>query len=135
MSNTELRWLEIQFYFVCKDLLQINNNLMDVLDYIDTIAFFDKEYNTQVLKLTAQEILSVPRYKPTTEEFCLICRHFNVPVKRIKEKLHIHNRTLYNLFETNTHDERIFYPKLRKEQHTAINTFINIINKIKGVGI
>lgn len=128
------RWTEIQFYYITADLLQLRNNMMDVMDIIDNFAMIGK-YSPEPIKTIAQEVLSSIRYRPTREEFVLICHKFDVPVKEIKTRCGIHNRTLYELLAEDKENPRMFYPRLRPEQTEQIKAFVNTFNKIKGVGL
>ena len=128
------RWIEIQFYYICSDILNLRNNIMDVMDIIDSLAFVGN-YNAEQTKQLANEILSTIRFKPTREEFCLISREFGVPINSIKARTGIHNKTLYEMFEKNKQDPRFFYPKLTEHKVQVAEQFVIIFNNFKKVGL
>lgn len=128
------RWTELQFYYICSDILTLRNNIMDLMDMIDSLSIFGT-YSPEQIKPLAHEVLSSIRYRPSKEEFCLLCHTFNVPIKNIKEKINVHNRTLYQIIEDNKQNPRMFYPRFRKEQLELISKFVNTFNKFRKVGV
>lgn len=128
------RWTEIQFYFICLDVISVRNNIMDLMDFIDNMTLFGR-YEPERIKPLAQEILSSLRYRPSKEELCLICHKFKVPVAVIKQKTGIHNRTLYQLLDADEKDPRMFYPRFRQDQTDIIQTFVDTFNNFKKVGL
>lgn len=132
-NSTENRWLEIQFYFICIDLNQINNNLMDLMDLVDNLALLGG-YSSEIMKTLVQELLCTTIYKPNKEETCLLGYKYGVPIKQLKEKTGVHNRTLYNWLKEDAVNPRKYYPRFASEQLNEIEKFINTFNKIKKVG-
>lgn len=130
----EKRWLEVQFYYICSDILALRNNIMDVMEMIDNLAIFGGYIPDQV-KPIAQEVLSSIRVRPSREEFCILCRKFKVQINKIKQRARIHNRTLYQIFEEHEKNPRIFYPRLQPEQLEIVKQFVDSFNKVRGVGL
>jgi len=128
------RWAEVQFYYICSDILALRNNIMDVMDIIDSLAFLG-EYDATQTKQLANEILSTIRFTPTREEFCLICREFNMPVNDIKQRTGIHNKTLYEMFDKNKADPRFYYPRLTEHKIQTAEKFVAVFQKFKKVGL
>lgn len=133
-KSTEQRWIELQFYFICADLLSLRNNLIDVMDMIDNLALFG-DYSPEYIKPIAQEVLASVRIRPSKEEFCILCHIFKKPVAQIKQRTQIHNKTLYKIIEDHKENPRLFYPRLKPEQLQLITQFINTFNKFRKVGL
>lgn len=132
---TQARWTELQFYYICTDLLSLRNNMLDVMDMIDNLTIFGN-YNPEQLKMLAQEMIASIRCRPSKEEFCILCHLNKVPVTKIKEKIpKLHNKTYYAILEEHEKNPRMFYPRLRPEQLTLIIPFVEAFNKFKGVGL
>jgi hypothetical protein len=131
---TEQRYIELQFYYICVDILNIRNNLMDVMDIIDAFAIFNT-YQPEVLKTIAQEVVTSVRYRPSNEEFILLCHKNRVPIKHIKLRTKLANRTLYNLIEADNKDPRLFYPRLPPNKIEIITKFVTIFNNMRKVGL
>ena len=128
------RWIEAQFYYIVTDILHIRNNIMDVMNNIDYLSTIGG-YNAEFLKQCAQEAISSTRIRPSKEEILLLCRIHNVPVKAIKERFTIHNKTLYNLFESHAKEPRVFYPRFSETQDEHIERYVETFNKFKGAGV
>jgi hypothetical protein len=128
------RWIEIKFLQICKDILNYNNDILDVMDIIDALSKFG-HYNPEPIKNLTSEVLSSYRIRPTKEEIILICRRFNVPVKYIKEITGAHNRTLYSLIEQDNQDPRAFYPRLDTAQISLLKQFVDTFEAFRKAGI
>lgn len=132
--TTEDRWDEIRFYSICMDILQLHNNIMDVLDFIDSLSFLNY-YQPEQVKKIAQDCMNSFRFRPTKEEFCLICYDHEVPVRDITRRSGVHNNTLYRMIKTHKEDPRKFYARLLPNDLTHITAFLSCVDKIKGFGI
>lgn len=128
------RWAEIQFYTICTDILQIRNNLIDVMDIIDCLAIFGN-YASEQIKPLAQLALTAPNFRPSREEFCILCYIQGVPIKEIKARTGMHNKTLYNLINKEKKNPRAFYTRTSEEQRTLIKQFINTFEQLKKAGV
>ena len=130
MDNNERRWLEIQFYYFCYDLMRIRNNIVDVMNFIDCMKSLGNTH-TDYIQLIAQELLTSIRYRPTRKELTILATQFGVPAKRIKARTEYCNRTHYEALKEDIH----IYPRLSLEKDMYIKEIIDIINIIKGAGI
>lgn len=132
--DMELRWIEIQFYQMCIDLFKIRNNIMDVMYFIDFIGEYTGE-NSDKYKILANEVINSSRIKPTREELIILSHHFKVPIKKLKEKIKVHNKTIYRIINEDKTNPRYFYPRLSNEQLKICSEFIEAVNKFKNIGI
>lgn len=130
MNNNERRWLEIQFYYFCFDIMRVRNNIMDVMAYIECTKNLGNVH-TDYVQIIAQEILTSIRCRPTKQEVTVLATQFNVPVKSIKARTGYCNKTHYNALES----EITIYPRLSFEKDNYIKEFLDYINIIKGAGI
>ena len=128
------RWTELQFYFICVDILKERNNIMDVMDLIDSLAIFGT-YPPEPIKMLAQEVISSVRYRPSKEEFSAICHVFGASVKDIKHKGNISNRLYYRIIEDFKQNPIMFYPRMQKPKLELITKFVTQFNKLKKYGI
>jgi len=133
-TSTEYRWIELQFYYICADLLKINNNLMDIMDVIDSLAVIG-HYAPEHIKNLAQEAISSIRLRPSKEEFVLLCHLFHVPIQYIKDKTQLHNRTLYQILADDKSNPRTFYPRFQPNQILMIKKFVDCFNIIRKAGL
>jgi len=131
---TEARWLEIQFYYICIDVLNLRNDMMDVMDFIDNLRLFG-DYDVETLKQTAQIIITSQHHKPRREEFCVMAQIFEVPIRTIKRVTNMHNKTYYALKHTEGQNPRMFYPRCTAEQREGIANFLTCFEKLKKVGL
>lgn len=128
------RWLEVSFYYFCQDILEINNDLMDVMDLVESLAPIGK-YEVEPIKGIIQEVLVTYRLRPTREELALLLYKNKTPVQEIKEHLKIGNQKLYKLVEADRKDPRVFYPRLSVHNLAIIKKFLDTIEKIRKAGI
>lgn len=130
----EYRWIEIQFYYICQDLLALNQNILDVLDFIqysDNITPF----NANIVSECAQRILTQPIFRPTREEIIVLGAQAKVKMIDIKRRIGINNRDYYLIFDTAMQDPPYFYPRFTHAELDEINIFVKFANKFKEVGI
>lgn len=131
---TYLRWLEIQFYYICSDMMSVRNNPMDLMDLIDALAIFGS-YSPEQIKPIAHEILVSTRCRPGKEEFMILSHRYKVPVSAIKKRINAANRTLYELLKTEENEPRPFYPRLHIEQTKLLQQFVETFNKFREIGV
>jgi hypothetical protein len=135
MTETEkARWTEVQFYLIVQDLFNLNHKIQDVMDTIDNLSYL-VNYNSTLLKSFANEALVTMRIKPYKEEMYTLAYKAGIPVKDIKQKFGIYNKTLYGILDKNDLDPFYIYPKSSKQKQEQAELFIKAINIIKGVGI
>lgn len=128
------RWIELQFYYICADILAIRSDFMDIINIIDALTIFGK-YNAEEVKQISQEALQSLRFRPIREEFCILCHHNGVNIQYIKRRALVNNRTLYNTLTKENIESRAFYPRLTSNKIKVIKEFINCFNSFKKVGI
>jgi hypothetical protein len=130
----EQRWTELQFYYICLDILTINNDMLDVMDFIDNVRIFGN-YAPDLIKPIAQEVLSSLRFRPSREEFIILCQHMKIPIRNIRERSGVHNRQIYQIIEAEQKDPRLFYPRLTAFQLEEVKKFLHGVKQLKGVGL
>jgi len=128
------RWIEIQFYTICIDLLKLRDNLMDVMDMIDNLVIFGT-YSPEQIKVLAQEAITSLQFRPTREEFCILAYIQGVPIKEIKQRTGFHNNTLYKLIHEEKRNPRLFYTRVTDEKRALLKKFVDTFNTFKKVGV
>ena len=134
MDPTEARWLEVQFFYLCKEVVEIRNNLMDIMDLIDALAIFGT-YSPEQLKQIAQEVLTFPNIAPMKDEFCLLCHKNKVSIETIRKKMKTSNNKIYWLLKAESKEPRIFYPRLHTSKVQAIEKFLETYNRLRNLGV
>ena len=134
MDQMELRWTEIRFYQICIDVYKVRNNIMDVMDFIDFISTYTNLQSNKY-KMLANEVLNSYRIQPTREELVILCHHFKVPIRTLKNKLKIHNKTIYRIVNENKENPRNFYPRLSPQKIEEIAEFVNAVDIFKQIGV
>lgn len=131
---TEERYIEIQFYYICADILKFRNNLMDLMDTIDGLSGFNA-YPVEAIKQLAHEVITSNRYKPSKEELTLICHKNRVPIKHIKERTGYANKTIYGALERDNMNPRLFYPRFSPVKLEMIRKFVTFFNSFRKAGL
>jgi len=133
-TEEQRRWNEIKFYLSCHDLVKLNNNLMDLMDFIDTVAIFG-QYSPEELKPIAKEIIGSNYYRPGRGEFLVLAHKMNIPMKVARKRVGFANNKYYELIQQEKKDPRMFYPRLTEEKYRLVKQFLNALEQLKGVGI
>lgn len=127
------RWIEIQFYFILKDLIEFCRGFPQALNWIETIRINDA-YNPDVIKQTATVLIQVPWAAPSRGEVIGVSSHFKYPVRAVKRWLGIYNQQYYALVERTREDQYIYIPKFNAEQDKEIERFVDFIKALRGIG-
>lgn len=133
-QRTYERWLEVDFYYFCTDLLKVRNNMMDVMEVIEALAPLGK-YEITPAKQVTQVVLTSFRLRPTKEEFVLLCYRNKIPTRQICKYLSMSNTTLYEMINADKKDPRIFSPKLNQKQLEIILKIKNTVNMLREAGL
>lgn len=133
-NQFELRFMELQLYLVCKDILTLHNSLPDVLNYIEFLQTYDKTLNIEVAKLIVQEMLTSLRFRPSDEEVWLAYYIAKYPISTIREKFKIHNRQLYTIVSKHKESPLYLYARLRPDQHAVIEQCLKVVKIIRKAG-
>lgn len=130
----EDRWIEIQFYFICQDLYKINNEFLDIIDYIQFANNLSK-FNINVVSEAAQRVLTFPSHKPTREEIIISGAFAEAKMVDIKKYVSINNRDYYKIVDNARKNPPYFYTRLGPEEIEEVKKFVEFHYKIKEVGI
>lgn len=128
------RWIEVQFLMICKDIVKINGDIINLMDIIDGIASLGK-FSPEPVKHLAQELLTTYYVQPTKEEISLLCKHFDIPIAETKRITNYCNKTLYRKIKADEEDPRVFYPRLPKNKLQYLKPFVETFIKLRKVGI
>ena len=134
MTNEDRRWVEIRFYYAVSDIVDLKKDMYMALEFIDTLLIFDS-FNPTLIKQYAVQCLQSAWIRPSREETVILGKKYKRPIKTIKDRLRIHNRTLYMTLERHSDDGFFFLPKLELHQHEEIIKFLSALDKVKGLGI
>jgi len=128
------RWLEISFYYFCKDMLTKTGSLLDLLDMVEAFAPIGK-YDSLLVKQLMQETVSSYRLQPSKEELILLCMKYGVPVRKLRDMVRVGNNTIYKLIEEDKEDPRVFFPRLNTDQLKLIHQFMTALEIIRKAGL
>lgn len=130
----EQRWIEIQFYYMCFDIYNINHEFPDVSDYVQ-FANNLTQFNQSIVLEAAQRVLTFPSHRPTREEVIILGAYAGIKMVDIKKYVQIHNRDYYAIIEGARKNPPYFYPRLGPEEIEEVTKFVEFHNKFKEVGI
>ena len=131
---SEKRWIEIQFYFICFDLYQLNNEFPDIMDYMQFISNVSP-LNTTLLSECAHKSLTQAYLKPTRAEIIVLGAYNDIKMVNIKKYVSINNRDYYGIIEKARNDPPYLYCKFKTNEIEEMQKFVDFHNKLKGVGI
>ena len=130
MTPEECRWYEVLTYNVFINSLNLQHEFKTIMCIVDALAPVGK-YNAEHLKITINELITSVRCKPTKEEFVILLRKRNTPVRQIHDLTGLCNRTIYKIIKQEEADPRPIYNKLTEKQDILLKNFIDTLHKIK----
>ena len=137
MTPKDLRWIEIQFYFILYDIWHLRNNFKDILDFIKCIKIFDSTFNESKIASLAQDALINRRLHMNFEEYLILSWINKVPLRAIQKYRKIHKLTVtQHIKKYTTHPEDYyFYPRNPKSDIMYMKAFLDAVETMRGVGI
>jgi hypothetical protein len=127
------RWLEIQFYTICQNIMKMNNDMMDVFDFIDFLVLFDKSMPKDILKHLVQNMYMTPYFIPDQTEFLTLALKLKVPYSDLIKGTGLSRQAIFNYTKHNPEDVT-YLPRLNETQHKQIRQFMTAYNKIISLG-
>ena len=139
-ENDKLRGLEIRFYLVCHDLVNLTKpitiqNIFAYFEFLEAIDF-TKSINYDILKTLAKTIYTEQtNLQPNKVELCNFCCTHQIKLSSIRKYIKI-TKTLYDatisqikneIFYQPTHLQDAIYPELEK--------FLALVEKISKIGV
>lgn len=150
LNNTDKRWLEIIFYFLCRKIFSINQKQSDIIEFISGYRWTNMfNYDILVDIIERKKILLDTNFIPKKQEFLAImadkdCRLRMMDKHSIRELIKDTEYTYWrkDIFHAEMKEEinrTEFYPRLQTKQvHETIYSFLlalryiaDIVKKIK----
>lgn len=131
-TNTTARWVEVQVWYICQNIMSKHSNIMELMNLIDGLAGYG-EYPAEAVKVIVNELITSRRYAPSDEERILLMYLAKVPTNFIKRKTGKSGKSLYKLVHEHETNPRAFYPRLAKEQIIILEKFLDTIKSLKGL--
>ena len=128
----EERWLELKFFYLLRDIFTVKNDMMDVMELVESIQFLGN-YSSEAVKQVAQRVLYNLRIKPTTTEFIVIAKTMKLSVDYIRQKTGLSNRQIYQILDDN--QTFYFYPRSTSEDLEIIKQFMSTYDILKRAGL
>jgi hypothetical protein len=148
-NNSDKRWLEIVFYFLCRKVFSINQKTKDIIDFINGYRWTNM-FNYAILHhiVNNQKILLDTHFIPSKQEFLTVmndpdCR-LRMDTKSIRELIKDTEYTYWrkDVFHAAMKEEinkTEIYPRLKSNQvHESIYSFLlalryvgDLVKKIK----
>lgn len=130
----EERWIELQFYYLCIDILNLRGNIADIMDFIDGMSYLGS-YSPLIIKQIANEVIHSPYIRPSKDEFILLCRLNKLTIEYIRKRTKTCNREIYDLWNQHKDDLPYFRPRLQPDQIHNLKQFLEFLHTMKGWGI
>ena len=128
------RWIEIQFYYLIRDIMASYKDLIQTLDFIEAFAILG-HITPNAIKRAALEMLQAYWMKPSNGETAVLAHANKVTQKKIANWTGLHKRTIYNILETEEKLERIYLPHFKPEELEEIKKFLNFFEKLRRLGV
>ena len=127
----ENRWTEIRFYYFCFGLYKHRQNLMDVVDTVESLCYLFPG-NTVKLRNLAAKTLSDFTYTPQRIEVLVLCRKNKYSLSEAAELIEVSRRTVINLINAHKDmEDSTFYPKYSPEDIELIKTFMESVDYLR----
>ena len=131
MTLEERRWTEIEFFYLCDDIYNIQKNMRDVTYIIAAVAQITPHSNRMAVERAAAIIYDYGRGKPNEDEFLYLAEKNNIPKTNIARHLGKHRTTLYHRLKK---EDPIICPKLDEKDTKYVREFLDLWKKLKGTG-
>ena len=126
-DEEQLRYTELQFYFLIKKLYKLIPDITELLFFLDCIKIYNK-YNAIIIKSLVIKVLEDTALTPNPIEAVIILHKANVPIRKICKLLRIHNDRFYNLTEMYKEDP---YPIHFKTDPISIQEMKKVLDAFK----
>lgn len=130
MNSDERRWLEIQFYFICRRFLNATGNLGLLAKFIRGMAFYH-EYDADNLCQVANIVLPRIEFQPSRDEYVILAYKFGIPIHVLHKQVHVTRKTIYDILKRNEIEPRRFVPYLKDDKHELIKELIETMKLIE----
>ena len=134
LDPTAARWIELRFYYICSDLLDLRKDMMDIMNVFQLVSLFGP-FEELRLEQLAHEIVASLRFRPSKEEFVVLAKMNNMPIQQIIVRSGLCRRSIYKILQDEAKDPRAFYPRFGAVQIEYIEQFIQAFEKFKQVGV
>jgi hypothetical protein len=139
-QNDKLRGIEIRFYLVCHDLVNLTRpitiqNIFAYFEFLEAIDF-TKSLNYDILKTLAKTIYTEQtNIQPNKIELCNFCYTHKVKLSAIQKYIKI-PKTVYDATISQIQNE-IFYQPTHLQDHIypEIEKFLEMVKKISNLGV
>lgn len=137
MTPKELRWIELQFYFILYDIWHLKKDFRDILAFVKCIKIFEPTLDQSKICSLAQDALINGRLRMNSDEYLILSWINRVPLRAIQKYKKIHKLTVCNNIKKymENPDDFYFYPRNPTEDVLHMQDFLNAVEKTRGVGI
>ena len=134
LNLDQARWIEIQFWFIINDILNLKGDLMAIFTTIEYLVII-KPYDIESVKHLAMTMINNPHSKPLKIEIVSLGHKFKAPIKQIKKRTKANNKKLYTRIAKNNADPAQFYPKFGVTDIEHMLDFIDAFTCYQNLGI
>lgn len=137
MTPKELRWIEMQFYFIMWDIWRLHNNFRDILNFVKCVKIFNDNFDESLICSITQEALMTRKLQINKDEYVILTWINRVPLKAVQKYGKIHKRTLGMAVERYTKNPDIYYfaPRNSTENVMQMKNFLEAVKIMKEVGL
>ena len=139
-ENNKLRGIEIRFYLVCYDLVNLTRpittqNIFAYFDFLEAIDF-TKSVNYDILKTLVNTIYTEQtNIQPNKIELCNFCYTHQVKLKTIQRFTRI-PKTLYDATISQIKNEIYYQPThLQDHIYSELEKFLKLVDKVSNLGV
>ena len=126
--NEEERWLELQFYALCKQISMKTSGLEVLSNLLTSMAFYC-DYNVNALQQVALKCLTDPAFKPRKHEIVIIGLRVGAPRKQLMKYTGLHPMSLSRIKKAD--DDALLFPRLTIGEREIIRDFFKNITFLK----
>lgn len=126
----EKRWLEVRFYYLCINILEKTQDVLQTVGFIENLAHLAKVKEIS-LKNLAYSFLTKPKYQPTKKEYVILAYLNKVPTRKIMKRCHMYPALFWPIIQEHKLNPQKFYSRLTPEEHVIMEKTLNAISFIK----
>jgi len=129
----QIRWNEIQFFYLMYEVQELRNNPDDIRVYVELLEPFGKFSVLTVLAIV-REYLNAPYTHPCRDEVILLGNKAGIPWKKLQSIIPVSNQTYYTILKQPELLQGV-RPRLPRDRQPHIEKFLEAHQRLRGIGL
>lgn len=134
LTDEKRRWIEIQFFYFCYDIYQLNNNMIDVINAIELFHSIG-DFDLKLVKKASGKVLGTQCNMPTKEEIICLAVKNGIKQTNLCKQLDLKPSTVSMIVKSKSEIYGYYPPRLGIDEDANILKLLDVWNKFQKVGL